>query len=105
MELRAMTSEDLGEIDEIDGAIESTHYLHVERSGEGIGLMWKLEERALRQKMVEPGRFGDEARFVAKQIAGGAEEGLAMVAEHEGRIVAALVAVARPENSTVMLRD
>src|SRR5436190_2254220 len=105
MELRAMTSDDLREFDEIDGTIEATHYLHVERTGQGMALTWKIEERALRQKTNEPGRLSDDLQFVAKQIAAGAEEGVAMVAEHDGAIVGAMIAQMRPDNGTMLLRD
>src|SRR4051812_40403866 len=105
MELRPMTSADVGELEEIDGTVESTHYLHLERGGEGITVSWKLEERELRQKLIEAGRLGDEAMYLAKQIAAGVEDGVALVAEHEGTIIAMLVAQPRPDNGTMVLKE
>src|SRR4051812_27162371 len=103
MELRAMTSDDLQAFDEIDGTIEATNYLHVERSGEGMALTWKIEERPLRQKSNEPSRASDDVQFIARQIATGTDEGVAMVAEHDGQIVGAMIAQMRPDNGTVLL--
>jgi len=34
---------------DIDGTITSVNYLHVERTGEGVGQSWKLDERPLQQ--------------------------------------------------------
>jgi N-acetylglutamate synthase-like GNAT family acetyltransferase len=105
MELRAMTGADVSQLDEIDGTVESTHYLHLDRAGEGIALSWKLEERPLRQTLIEPGRLTDEAKFRTKQIATGIEEGTTLVAEHDGQLIAMLVAQPRPENMTMVLHD
>ena len=77
MELRAMTSSDLSQLDDIDATIESMQYIHVECSGEGLAMQWRLEERPLREKLIQPLRMSDEIRFLAKQFATGGDEGLA----------------------------
>ena len=105
MRIRPMTPADLERLEEIDGTIESTQYLHLERAGEGLTMTWKLEERALREKLIEPNRLDDERRFTVKQLVGGADEGLALVAEHEGDLVAAAVARLDPEAGTLRLVD
>ena len=45
MEIRSATAQDLDRLIEIDGTIESTRYLFVDRSGEGLAMAWRLEER------------------------------------------------------------
>ena len=77
---------------EIDGTIDSTQYVHVERGGEGLALAWKLQERPLRERLARSNPIDDERRFWLKQIATGADEGLALMAEHEGVPVALVVA-------------
>jgi hypothetical protein len=64
MELRAMTPTDLSQLDEIDATIESTRYLHLDRTGEGISIGWNLAERPLREKLINSTRLSDESRFV-----------------------------------------
>ncbi len=105
MQIRAAEPADLQQLNDIDGTVESSHYLHLERSGEGVTQSWKLEERALRTKLIDPNPMDDETKFAIKQIAGGMDEGLALVAEHEGIVVASLVAAAQPTNGTFRLID
>ncbi len=105
MDIRATTLGDVDGVVEIDGAVEATRYLHVERTGEGMALSWKIEERPLRAKVIEANRLGDEELFTLKQIASGADEGLALVAEHEGEIIAQLLARVEPVNGTLRVLD
>lgn len=105
MEIRPARIEDLDGLIEIDATIHSAEYAHIERSGEGLGLQWRIEQRPLREPRVERNRLGDEARFVLKQIASGADEGLALVAEHDALPVALLVAQPRPRMGTMKLID
>src|SRR6267142_1493584 len=105
MQIRPAIAADLNQLMDIDGTVESSKYLHVERIGEGLAQGWKLEERALRAKSIEPNTMDDETRFAIKQIVGGIDEGLALVAEHEGIVVASLVAQAQPGNGTLRLID
>lgn len=105
MEIRPATSNDPGRLIDLDGTIESGEYLHVERGGEGLALSWRLEQRPLRQKFADRNNLDDEAAFMLRQVTAGVEEGLAMVAEHDGVIVASLLAHARPEGAVLHLVD
>ena len=105
MQIRPAVAADLEQLTDIDGTITSTNYLHVETSGEGVSRNWKLDERPLRSKLIEPNAIDDNARFSMKQIVGGIEEGVALVAQHEGMVVASLVAQLQPANSTLQLID
>lgn len=105
MEIRPVRVEDLRTLDEIDGTIESSHYLHVDRSGEGLALQWRLEERPLRQKLIDRNRPTDEQQFLLKQIVTGIEEGMALMAEHDGAAVALLVAHHQPQFRTMTIAD
>jgi len=97
MQIRLVKPPDLDLLREIDGTIESSQYLHVERSGEGLaGLSWKLHERPMRERLVRSNPLDDDRRFIARQVASGAEEGLALMAEHEDVPVALLVATTDP---------
>ena len=105
MEIRPARPEDLRDVSEIDGTVESSEYLHLERTAEGLSVTWKLTERPLREKRVDRNRLGEDAEFVLKQVASGADEGLALVAEHEGRMVAMLLAQPRPQYRTLRVID
>jgi GNAT superfamily N-acetyltransferase len=102
MQIRPATTNDLDAIAEIDGTIESTQYLHLEQSGEGLSKSWRLEPRALREKLVQSFPLGDEGGFMLRQIAGGADEGLALLAVHDDQPVALLVA--RPDHAAGTLQ-
>jgi len=100
-----MRPADLEQIAEIDGTIESLRYLHLGREGQALASAWKLELRDLREKLVEPNRLADEARFAYRQVIAGMEEGAALAVEVEDRPVAAMVAVVRPQLGTLELVD
>ena len=105
MQLRPVTAADLDLLSEIDATIESTQYLHVERGGAGMGLSWRLHERPLRERLVRPNPIDDERRLVLKMIATGADEGIALMAEHDDIPVALAVAVPDPSAGTLRLVD
>lgn len=92
MEIRPVRPADLDRLIDIDGTIESTHYLHVEHAGEGVAGTWNVEERPLRQKRMERNPPSDESEFMLRQVVNGMEDGLALLAEHEQINVALLVA-------------
>jgi ribosomal protein S18 acetylase RimI-like enzyme len=100
-----MTPKDLPELLEIDGTVESSRYLHLDRAGEGMAVRFSLEDRPLREKVIHANRLGDEVQFLARQIATGADEGIAVVAEHEGRVVAMLLAQADAAHGTLAIRE
>ena len=105
MQIRAGQLADLDRLIDLDGTIESGEYLHLERGGEGLAVSWRLEERPLREKLVDSNAVGDEHRFALRQVLGGVEEGTALVAEHDGQLVALAVARLDPERRTLNLID
>jgi len=105
MEIRPATSADLDALREIDGTVESTDYLHLDQTGEGFSTGWRLDRRKLREKLIESNPLTDETHFIVKQIATGADEGLALVAEHENAPVGLLLAQARYDTRTMELID
>lgn len=105
MQIRPVQPADVDLLTEIDGTIESLEYLHVERAGEGLGLSWKLDERPLRERLVRSNPIDDDRRFIVKQIATGADEGMALMAEHEDVPVALLVASYDVARGTLRLID
>jgi ribosomal protein S18 acetylase RimI-like enzyme len=100
-----MAAGDLTGLSDIDGTVESTEYLHLEQTGDGLSTIWRLERRALREKLIQPNPLGDDSAFVIKQIATGSEEGLALVAEHEQFPVAMLAARKDFSTGTLSLID
>ena len=105
MEIRPARVQDLDALIEIDGTIDSSHYLHVERNGQGVAVQWRLEERPLREKRIIRNRPTDDIQFLLKQIAAGIEDGLALLAEHEGVMVAQMVAQPRAPLGTMEIID
>ena len=105
MQIRPGSAKDLDLLPDIDGTVESTRYLHLEHAGEGLSASWRLDERPLREKLIDPNRLGDEATFLLKQIVSGADEGMVLVAEHDDAPVALLVAHLRPERQTMHIVD
>lgn len=105
MEIRPAQPRDLESLADIDGTVESSRYLHLEQSGEGLSASWRLEERPLREKRIDPNRINDEVMFIARQIVSGADEGMVLVAEHEEALMALLVAQHRPERGTYRIHD
>ena len=105
MEIRSVRPPDLDRLIDIDGTIESTEYLHVDRAGEGVSATWKIEERPLRQKRMDRNQPTDETQFLLKQVVGGVEDGIALLAEHEQINVALLVAHQEPRHGTLRVVD
>jgi RimJ/RimL family protein N-acetyltransferase len=105
MEIRPVSPVDLDDLADIDGVIESTRYLHLDRNGDGLNLHWKIEERPLRAKVIEPNPLTDDLRFTARQIATGIEDGLALTVEHDQRPIALLLAHLQPQYGTLKLLD
>lgn len=90
---------------ELDGTLESERYLHVQREGEGLAAVWKLEERPLREKRVENNIASDELRFGLKQLLTGVEEGIVLTAEHDGQLVGLAAARQNIERNTLEVMD
>jgi GNAT superfamily N-acetyltransferase len=102
MDIRAVKPGDIDALHDIDATVESDQYLHVDKSGEGFHAAWKIEPRPLRERRIARRDLDDESRFAFKQIASGAEEGIALLAEHDGAPVAA--AAARPDAAAGVFR-
>ncbi|MGD1275790.1 MAG: GNAT family N-acetyltransferase [Tepidisphaeraceae bacterium] len=100
-----MTAADLADVADIDATVESDHYLHINREGEGIAVRWIIEPRPLRQARVHRPRMNDDVVFTIRQIINQIEQGIAVVAEHDQQIMA--FAAARPdlEAETMRLMD
>ncbi|HEY8749167.1 MAG TPA: GNAT family N-acetyltransferase [Tepidisphaeraceae bacterium] len=105
MEIRAIRPPDLDRLIDIDGTIESSSYLHVDHAGEGLAISWKLQERPLREKRIDRNQPTDEVSFLMKQLVAGAEEGIALLAEHEQINIATLIARLDPEHQTMQVID
>ena len=105
MRIRPVTSTDVELLREIDGTVESIDYLHMEQSGEGLSVGWRLEKRPLRQKLIQSNPMTDEAHFAAKQIAIGADDGFALVAEHDDAPVGLMIAQPRFDSGTFEIID
>ena len=105
MELRPARNTDLPQLSDIDGTVDSAHYLHVDRSGEGVGVSFHLEQRPLRTRLIERNPLADDLHFVVKQVVSGIEEGVAIVAEHEGQIIALGAGQIDAANRTMDLLD
>ncbi len=105
MQIRPVTPEDIVPLIEIDATVESSTYVHVDRTGDGIAVQWKLEERPLRSKFVDRNRPSEELQFSLKQLAGGMDDGIALLAEHEGAMVGLLLAQPSAQFRTMRLLD
>src|SRR4051794_17170168 len=105
MQIRPAIPADLETLRDIDGVVESMDYLHLEQSGDGMNIGWKLEKRPLRQKLIESNPLAVETQFAIKQIATGADEGLTIIAVHEDLPVGLLIAQPRYEQRTLEILD
>jgi ribosomal protein S18 acetylase RimI-like enzyme len=105
MEIRPATAPDYDWIRGIDGTIESTHYLHVHASGQGLAAGWRMEERPLRSKLIQTNPLDDESGFLLKQVVTGIDEGMALVCEHQGQVVAAVLAQLQPQSRILRIVD
>jgi ribosomal protein S18 acetylase RimI-like enzyme len=105
MEIRPIRPADLDRLIDIDGTIESSLYLHIDQTGEGLSTSWKIQERPLREKRIDRNQPSDESLFLMKQIVNGIEEGIALLAEHEQLNVATLVAQQEPSFGTLRVID
>jgi len=100
-----MTAEDMNLLGEIDATVESSEYLHVDRSGEGVETIWKIQTRPLREKRTHRLALDADQIFSIRQVVQGTEDGIALVAEHDGALVAASAARADPASGTLRLID
>lgn len=105
MEIRQMQPGDTELLAEIDGTIHSSDYFHIEQTGEDLAVGWQLERRPLRTRLAERNAIDDEAAFAVRQMLIGADEGVALVAEHDGNVVGALIAALDEPKGILVLQD
>lgn len=105
MQIRPANPNDLTLVAEIDGTIESTDYLHLDRTGEGLSASWRLEIRKLREKLIESNRLPEVDSFALKQIATGIDDGIALVCELDDTPAALLIARLDHDTQTIRLSD
>ncbi|MCC6424579.1 MAG: GNAT family N-acetyltransferase [Phycisphaerales bacterium] len=105
MEIRPVTSADLNQLMEIDGTIETVDFLFIEQAGQGAETRWTLQPRPLRQKQTAPNRIGEEHWFAIRQIVGGADEGMVLMADHQQLPVAMVAAQPRPQRNVLQILD
>jgi GNAT superfamily N-acetyltransferase len=105
MELRPAVPADLPGVIELDATIESLRYLHVDRTGDGLNVQWKIEDRPLRDRLIAPWPMDDDRQFMFKQLTGGVEDGVAVVAAHDDEIAGLILAMPRPETGVLEVID
>src|SRR5687768_5365566 len=105
MDIRPIQIADLERLADIDGTIESERYLHLDRSGEGLMIAFKLDDRPLLQKLIAPNPMDDDQQFLLRQIVSGADEGFALLAEHDDQVVASMIAQPRQAEGTLKIID
>ena len=105
MEIRPANSADLDRLRDIDATVESSQLLFLERAGDGIASSWKLEPRPLREKLIDRNALDDERAFALRQVVSGIEDGVALVAEHEGQLVGVALAQPDPAHGTMRMLD
>ena len=113
--IRPMTEDDLDELIEIDGTIDSESYLHVaapdgERE-DALRFGWSLEPRGLSERRIEANRLdaksgpGSETMFDYRQTVRGVQEGVALIVEASGQPAGALLARHDPARRLLLLDD
>lgn len=105
MDIRPLTPNDLPLLIDLDGTIESSRYLHLDRTGERVSVSWKLEDRPLRERLIDANKVDDDLRFQLKQVTSGIEEGLALTIEDHGALVAMLLATTDAEKRLLKVVD
>lgn len=105
MDLRPLGPADVDLLRDIDATSESTRYLHVDESGQELGLTWRLEERPLREKRLAPHALTDDQLFLARQIASGHIEGLALTMDYDGDLRALLLATFETDRKLLQVVD
>lgn len=105
MEIRPATATDVQQFMEIDGTIDSSSYVHIDRSGEGVAVSWKSEQRPLREKLIAAAPLHSDDLFLAKQVVQGDEPGVVFFAAHADQPAALLLAVIDHRYSVARLVD
>lgn len=105
MTIRPAVADDLADLHEIDGTVESTQYGHIEQTATDGTFSWKLDWRPTREKLILPAALDDDSKFMLRQIVTGGDEGVAMTAEHDDTPVALLLAQADTARGVMNVLD
>ena len=105
MTIRPATAADLSDLQEIDGTIESTQYAHVEQTATDGVFSWKIDWRPPREKLILAAALGDEIDFTLRQVLSGADDGIALTAEHDEAAIALLLAQPDVDRDVMHVRD
>jgi ribosomal protein S18 acetylase RimI-like enzyme len=105
MTIRPAVTNDLADLQEIDGTVESMQYGHIEQSVSEGHFSLKLDWRPTREKLILPAALDDETQFMLRQIVTGADEGVAVTAEHDNTVIALLLAQVDPSRGVMRVLD
>lgn len=105
VQIRPLTTADVDLLRDIDATMEITRYLHVDQSGEGLRMGWRMDERPMREKRTESNALTEDTLFLARQIAGGIEDGLGLVTEYDDQLVALALAMPDVDRQVLRLMD
>lgn len=100
-----MTTADVAMLNDIDATIDTSEYLHLDVTGEGLSRRFSIEPRKLRERSIRSNALGDELAFAIKQVVAGIEDGWHRAGEHDGVLVCAAVARLRPDAGVIQLID
>ena len=100
-----MMIEDLRSLPEIDGTIEATQYLHLEKTNDGLAMNVRIESRPTREKQILSNPVDDDLSILWKQITSGIDEGVVLATEHQGQLVGAALAQPDAARGTMKLLD
>ena len=68
MQIRPAIRTDIEMFRDIDGVVESTSYLHLDRAGDRLAFSIKIEPRPLREKLIQANRLEEDALFTYRQV-------------------------------------
>jgi RimJ/RimL family protein N-acetyltransferase len=105
MRIRPAEPGDLDHLLDLDATIEATGYLHLDRTGEGPAITWRLEERPLREKRIDRNDVDDDLRFALKQVITGVDDGIARACEHDEHLTGLAVARLDPARNVLDVLD
>jgi GNAT superfamily N-acetyltransferase len=105
MEIRPLRPDDVDLLRDIDATSESSRYLHVDESGSGLTLTWRIDERPLREKRTDHHPLADDQLFLARQITSGHLEGLAVGIDYDADLRALLLATFDLDRKLLLIND
>lgn len=108
MDTRPLLPPDLDRLRDIDATADLARYLHVDQSpadADELSVSWSVRERPLRERRSEPNTLSDDVLFTARQVASGIEDGVAVVTEYDGQLLAFMLATPDPAFGLLRLHD